>query len=298
MIETYTDTWLSKAELKAIRCNGLCDVECNKIYFQGYLQSVDAATIHIKYSKEFQPKGLGHRSSTVKPDDSANQKVLMDTLTRILITGCNLGFRGLEYGSKDARHRRTGRNLAATAIVAKHRLLFTINQSTRKLSSKESQFRKYCENLSYNSRMWAHFMAMIDAMAAMPEYSTIPPSLLQYQNAITKVPKIVVIPCIQKHSTNIMQRIKPTIQLLQNDYHGRRGYQRLAPLDEEEDDGSFPLASLDDGTEMDVNPTTLQRPVTRAKKTKTLFRKAIQRLKTSMDELKVSPCTMHLGHHQ
>ena len=288
MIETYTDTWLTKAELKAIRCNGLCDIDHNKLYFQGYLQSVDAATMHIQYSKEFHPKG--HQSS-VKFDDSANQNVLMDTLTRILITGCNLGFRGLEYGSKDARHRRTGRNLAATAIVAKHRLLFTISKSTKKLSSKESQFRKYCESLSYNSRIWAHYMAMIDATAAMPEYATIPPSLLEYQNAI-KVPKIVVIPCMEKHSTTIMQRILPTIQLLQNENHGRRGYQRLEQLDDEED-GSFPLDDLSD--KIDAFPP---RPVIRRKKTKTLFRKAIRRLKTSMDDLKVSSCAIHHGHHQ
>ena len=275
LIEPYTDSWLTKAELKAIRCGGLCDIESNKIYFQGYLQSVDAATIHILYSKEFHTKG--HRGK-VKPDDSQNQKVLMDTLTRILISGSNFGFRGLEHGSKDARHRRTGRVLAATAIVAQHRLLLTISKSKGTLVSKESQFRKFCEGLSYNSRIWAQYMAMIDEIAAMQEYATIPPLLLPYQNVTTKIPKIVVVPSVsQKQSpAKIVQRLLPTIHLLHSDHNSRRGgYQRLSHYDDDDDDdGSFPLEE-----EPTVIYTNRPRLYSRPKKTKTLFRKTIQRFK-------------------
>ena len=276
LIEPYTDNWLTKAELRAIRCGGLSDIESNKIYFQGYLQSVDAATIHMKYSKEFQPKG---QRGSVKADDSQKQKVLMDTLTRVLITGCNLGFRGLEHGSKDARHRRTGRSLTTAAIVSNHRLLFTIHKSALSLTSKESQFRKFCEGLSYNSRMWAYYMAMIDATAAMQEYATIPQSLLQYKTVITNVPKVVVVPCgSSKHSTTstttIMKRILPTIQLLQSDHISRRGYHRLSPHENEE--GSFPLLLEDEPI---ICSTNRPRHSSRSKTTKTLFRKAMQRLK-------------------
>jgi hypothetical protein len=270
LIETYTDNWLTKAELRAIRCGGLHDIESNRVYFQGYLQSIDAATLHINYTKEFQTKG--HRGG-VKPDDSQNQKVLMDTLTCMLISGCNLGFRGLEHGSKDAHIRRASRSLAASAIIANHRLIFTIGKSNGSMAFKEWQFRKYCESLSYNSRIWACYMAMIDATAAMQEYATIPQSLLQYKNVSTKVPNVVVVPFAYKPSiVSIIQRLSSTtIHILHSDHNCRRGYQRLSHHDDEE--GAFPVEH-----EPYTNRPQHSSP---SKKTKTLLRKAIQRLKSS-----------------
>jgi hypothetical protein len=304
-IEAYTDTWLTRAELKAIRCGGLAEMERHRHNFHGYLQTVDAATIHIQYSKDCLPKGQKCRE---KFDDSDQQKALVDTLTNVLISGCDFGFRGLEHASKDARHRRKGRNLAAAAICAKHRLLFTIGKSSTSFSSskKEFQFRKFCEGLSYHARIWAYYMAMIDAAAARPEYTTIPPALQwpcnnrsshHIINHVTwTVPKIVVVPMAPPEKRR--RRMLRSIQLRHADsIRRRRGYHRLEPPDDEVDDmaGSFPILDDYEEEEEEEEEDTKEeedkeQPVAstvdqcHADSSHTRFRHALQRLKASIQE--------------
>jgi len=204
-IVVYDDTWLTKDEFKMLSGRTLEDMGEARPYIRGYLHAVDAAFMHVNTDQHGRP-------SKESWDD---EDPMLTTFTETLVVGSNLGFRGLEYFSGDAKQRRKGRSLGTTAILAKYRLLR--NKSTSPASI-PSQLRKYAEQLSHRSVLCARYMGMIDAMAAWEEYSTIPRLLIVPR--VTPVANQRMVP-VHHPKSKMMQRLFPLL-----DHTGRR-YHRL-----------------------------------------------------------------------
>lgn len=202
LIHMYENTWLTRMEMKLLRSRIVDEMEEQRPLFHSYLQAVDAAYLHLMSSIE-------QRSNFDDQDDA-----MLDALTKSLIyLGSNGGFRGLEHASGDARQRRVGRSLGVTSVIAKYRLLLASKVSP---SSIPGQLRKYTEPLNCRSVLWARYVGMVDAAAALEEYVLIPRLL-----SVSRVSPVANAVPSHRSPAKMMQRLLPLL-----DHHGRR-YHRL-----------------------------------------------------------------------
>jgi hypothetical protein len=201
LIHMYEDTWLTRMEMKLLRSSILQQMEEQRLFFNSYLQAVDAAFMHVVNSVE-------NQSSPDEQDDA-----LLDALTKSLILlGSNGGFRGLEHASGDAKQRRLGRSLGVTSVIAKYHLLLASKASP---SSIPAQLRRHAGPLNCRSVLWARYVGMVDAAAALEEYVMIPRLLsLKRGSPVVDVPP-------RRPTSKMIHRLLPLL-----DHNGHR-YHRL-----------------------------------------------------------------------